>query len=80
VQQIATQEFTWKVSVTAIQGKLADCIRKGTGTDWNLQRLAINVQRLQVVIDTISTMNIDVYDVTMKLKPVYEALPIEYQQ
>jgi Helix-turn-helix domain len=75
VQQIATQPFTWKVSVTAVQGKLADCIKKGADIEWNLQRLALESTKLQAIEQAIAAAGSNPLDATMKLKPVFDQLP-----
>jgi Helix-turn-helix domain len=75
VQQIAQQPFTWKVSVTAVQGKLADCIKKGADIEWNLQRLALDSTKLQAIEQAIAAAGSNPLDVTMKLKPVFDQLP-----
>eukprot|EP00953_Heterococcus_sp_UTEX-ZZ885_P003799 2561-Heterococcus_DN1.PRE.6 len=75
VQQIAQQPFTWKVSVTAVQGKLADCIKKGADIEWNLQRLALDTTKLQAIEQAIAAAGSNPLDVTMKLKPVFDQLP-----
>jgi hypothetical protein len=61
--------------VTAVQGKLADCIKKGANIDWNLQRLAIDSTKLRAIEQAIIAAGANPLDVTMKLKPVFDLLP-----